>query len=173
MGCGASVAVPPADDAAPGKVDAAPGKVAAAAVAPIASEPSNAELIAQLVATAAEDDPPPMDDDDEEEAPAPPPPPLNEEREALVKQLYDACDAGDGTTGDGIQLDKLKVASVSYGTGTTYPLGELKEMDLSKDGVVTLDEMRSYFQLTGQEITDQAFAAVVTALIDGIGLKAA
>ena len=129
---------------------------------------SSADLIAQLVATAAAEET--LPEEDEEEAALPP---LNEEREALVKQLYDACDAGDGTTGDGIQLDKLKVASVSYGTGTTYPLGELKEMDLSKDGVVTLDEMRSYFQLTGQEITDQAFAAVVTALIDGIGLKAA
>jgi len=111
------------------------------------------------------------DDDDPDEEPMSEQP-MSEQRVALVKALYDACDSGDGKAGDGIHIQRLSAAAVSYGPVTEFPLSDLMEMDTSNDGILKEDEMMRYFQVTGRFMSDAEFTEVVSALCESIGPNA-
>jgi len=127
---------------------------------------ANADLIKDLLALSAQAEPVVVSEDEGEA------PPMSEKRAAIVKALYDACDAGDGQSGDGIHIQRLSNASISYGPVTEFPLGAFEAMDRSRNGIVALDEMMGYFQVAGRWMSDSEFSTLIMTLCESIGPEA-
>jgi len=100
-----------------------------------------------------------------------PPPALSETRQALVTELYEMCDALDGSTGDGIKIAKLAALETTVGDHQVALCKELEQADTSKDGVVTLEELTTYFATLGRILSDDEFAEVLAGLCEAAGPK--
>lgn len=98
---------------------------------------------------------------------ASPPKPLTATEAALVVKLYELCDSADGLKGDGIQISRLSRLETSAGGPHTVKLcAELANADVSKDGVVTLDELTKYFTSAARFLSEAEFRDILGGLID-------
>lgn len=83
---------------------------------------------------------------------------LTGDRIAAVEKLFKAWDFEDKGS-----IDKKKVteAAVSFGPNKSRMMQQLESMDTDGDGVVTLTEMKVFFQVVSPNLSDGDFAAVI------------
>lgn len=97
-----------------------------------------------------------------------PPEPLSDAQASLVARLYHLCDAADGKVGDGIHLKRLAEYQMTMGPHSVKICSELEKMDVQQDGLVTFDEMTSYFTSASRFLSEDEFNLVVSGLIESI-----
>lgn len=132
----------------------------------------NRALIASLTAIASN----PMAGGPSSEAPAAeeeetePPAELSKERVALCEELYTTFVSSTETS---IPLADLESdCVVEMGPARTNPFAWLRLADANSDGQLTFDEMKAYFAVLGEAMTDDEFSIVLNEMIDSAASKA-
>lgn len=93
---------------------------------------------------------------------------LTDAEQALVTQLYGLCDRADGHEGDGIDLNKLAEVDMSIGPLAVKPMAQLKDADVSKDGIVTLPELNDYFRKAARKLDETELSELLNDLVSSV-----
>merc|ERR1719198_2568585 len=86
------------------------------------------------------------------------PPPLEGERLEMVEKLFKAWDFD--STGS-IDRKKVSEASVSFGPHKSKLMQQLESMDTDGDQIITLTEMKVFFQVVSPSLEDGTFKSVI------------